>query len=145
MARRCWRRRAGGADRPTQAGDGNGKRQQQPRRKARQQGQKGQKPGSDVERALVAGELRRRVAPEWLPRGGARDDDAGGGGNEQRGELGDQSIADSQRHVLLGGGYQVFTMYADPDDEAAGEIHHVMNSATRTLPATNFEAPSMAP
>ena len=94
----------------------------------------------DLPRELLA---ERRVG---FFAGGARHEDAGRDGQDERGDLRDQAVADRQKAVALEarpstGRPRCATPMARPSED----VDDVMTSDATTSPLTNFIAPSIAP
>ncbi len=108
----------GPADRAEDRGD-------REERQLRQAGDEREQPdhgGGDERRFALAQDLRGDVGAEVFLGGGAGDDDAGGDGDQQRGDLGGEAVADGQQRELVGrfGEGQAVLGHADDDARRSG-------------------------
>ena len=76
----------------------------------------------DERRLALVEDLAGDVGAEVLLGGGARDDDAGRDGDQQRGDLRAEAVADRQQREVLGGLAERQALLHDADDDAADEV-----------------------
>ena len=99
-----------------------GEREERNRRQAGHEAERGEHAGGDVHRPRLRAELRREHGTDARTACGVRDHEAGGRGDDQRGDLRDESLADGEYRVR---GRRLRKWQAalhDTDEHAADDI-----------------------